>query len=106
MRITSILLSALLAGGMVVAGVWAWQQAQDLVLDHWNAGRPELAEWAIRSAAVSLVALAQVGRYAVRRRPNLPAPDARFDPDPDCRRRVRVATRRRDRLRFGRKMSL
>jgi hypothetical protein len=60
MRITSILLSALLAGGMVLAGVWAWQQAQDLVLDHWNAGRPELAEWAIRSAAVALVALAQV----------------------------------------------
>lgn len=60
MRITTILLSALLAGVMVVAGVWAWQQAQDLVLDHWNAGRPELAEWAIRSAAVAVVALAQV----------------------------------------------
>ena len=60
MRITTILLSALLAGVMVVVGVWAWQQAQDLVLDHWNAGRPELAEWAIRSAAVAVVALAQV----------------------------------------------
>ena len=60
MRVMSILFSALVAGAMVVAGIWAWQQSQDLVLDHWNAGRPELAEWAIRSAAIAAVALAQV----------------------------------------------
>ena len=60
MRGISILFSALLSGGLVVAGIWAWQQAQDLVLDHWNAGRPELAEWAIRSGAIAAVALAQI----------------------------------------------
>ena len=60
MRATSILFSALLAGAMVLAGIWAWQQAQDLVLDHWNAGRPDLAEWAISSAAIAIVALAQI----------------------------------------------
>lgn len=60
MRTTSILFSALLACGMIVAGVWGWQQAQDLVLDHWSASRPELAEWAVRNAAIATVALAQI----------------------------------------------
>jgi hypothetical protein len=60
MRVMSILFSAALASGMVVAAIWGWQQSQDLVLDHWNAGRPELAEWAIRSAAIAVVALAQI----------------------------------------------
>jgi hypothetical protein len=60
MRVVSILFSSLLAGGMVVAAIWGWQEAQDLVLDHWNAGRPELAEWAVRSVAIAVVALAQI----------------------------------------------
>jgi hypothetical protein len=60
MRAASISFSAVLAGLLVVVGVWGWQQAQDLVLDHWNAARPELAESAVRSAAIALVALAQV----------------------------------------------
>jgi hypothetical protein len=60
MRTTSILFSAALAAGMILVGVWAWQEAQDLVLDHWSAARPELAEWAVRNAAIAIVALAQI----------------------------------------------
>jgi hypothetical protein len=60
MRATSIAFSALLASGMVVVAIWGWQEAQNLVLDHWNATRPELAEWAVRSTAIAIVALAQI----------------------------------------------
>lgn len=49
---------ALLAGAMVVAGLWAWQGAPDMVLD-WSLSRPEIATWAMRSAAVAIMAAAQ-----------------------------------------------
>jgi hypothetical protein len=52
--------AAVVAAATVVAGMWAWQQAQDLVLDYGAAGRPDIEAWAIRSAAVAAIALAQV----------------------------------------------
>ncbi|HEY2588523.1 MAG TPA: hypothetical protein VGI81_22470 [Tepidisphaeraceae bacterium] len=45
---------------LVVAVLWAWQGAQDVVLDHWVANRPDLAEWAVRIAAIAAIALAQM----------------------------------------------
>ena len=59
MRIVAIP-AAMIAGLTVVAGLWAWQQAQDLVLDYGTAGRPDVEAWAIRSGAVAAIALAQV----------------------------------------------
>lgn len=60
MRAILLVPAVLLCVVSVVAGLWVWQQAQDLVLDYANAARPEVAEWAVRSAAVAAVALAQV----------------------------------------------
>ena len=51
--------AAVLAGGMVVGGLWAWHAAPDLGLD-WEVGRPDLIAWAVRSSAVAGVAAAQV----------------------------------------------
>jgi hypothetical protein len=51
---------AAICGALVLLGLYSWQHAQDLVLDHWNPGRPDLAEWAVRSAAIAGIALAQV----------------------------------------------
>lgn len=59
MRATLTLQAVLLSAALVVAGLWAWSGAQDVVLDHWVAARPDLAEWAIRIAAVAAIALAQ-----------------------------------------------
>ena len=59
-RTTLMVQGVLVSLGLVVAGLWGWQQAQEIVLDHWLAGRPELAAWAVRIVAVAAVALAQV----------------------------------------------
>jgi hypothetical protein len=65
MRNAILLMSAaVLAGAMVVGGLWAWQSAGDLALD-WEVGRPEVTAWAVRSAAVAAVAAAQVILLAV-----------------------------------------
>jgi hypothetical protein len=42
--------------GLVVGGLWLWQQAPVLASD---ASRPDVAGWAIRSGAVAAVAAAQ-----------------------------------------------
>lgn len=60
MRTTLTLQAVLLAAALVVAGLWGWQQAQDIVLDHWIAGRPDLAAWAVRIGSVAAIALAQI----------------------------------------------
>ncbi|HSV16467.1 MAG TPA: hypothetical protein VLI90_19550 [Tepidisphaeraceae bacterium] len=45
-----------LAAILMVASLWAWQQAPHLVFD---ADRPDIALWAVRTTAVAAVALAQ-----------------------------------------------
>lgn len=52
-------LSALLASGLIIGGLWAWQNADDIVLD-WEVSRPQLILWSIRAASVAAVASAQV----------------------------------------------
>jgi hypothetical protein len=59
MKPIALFLVSVLSAAAVVAGLWAWQQAPDLVLD-WGAGRPEVAQWAVRSAAVAAIAGAQI----------------------------------------------
>jgi hypothetical protein len=49
----------MLAGAILVGGMWAWHAASDLALD-WDVGRPELIVWAIRSSAIAGEAAAQV----------------------------------------------
>ena len=59
LKVLTVPLAAAVGGALVVAGLWAWQGAPDMALD-WGAGRPEVATWAIRSAAVAVIAAAQV----------------------------------------------
>lgn len=59
MKTLGILVLSLLSTTAVAAGLWAWQQSQDFVLD-WGFGRPNVAEWAVRSAAVAVISAAQV----------------------------------------------
>jgi hypothetical protein len=58
-QVILVLPAAIIAGVMVFAGLWAWQGAGDWVLD-WNVGRPDVAVWAVRSAAIGIMAAAQV----------------------------------------------
>ena len=51
--------AALMAGVMVFASLRAWNAAGDWVLD-WNVTRPEVSVWAVRCAAVGVIAAAQV----------------------------------------------
>jgi len=44
---------------MVVASLWCWQNAAHLVRA-WDPDKPDVAAWAVRSAAVAVAALAQV----------------------------------------------
>jgi len=73
MRIVTMIVGGASGIALVVAGLWGWQEARDMVLD-WGAARPEVAAWAVRSAAVAAVAIAQVllvtavaGRFFRRR---------------------------------------
>jgi len=59
MKVVSGLFLILFSATAVVAGLWYGQQSQDLVLD-WGLGRPNVAVWAVRSAAVAAIAAAQV----------------------------------------------
>ena len=59
MRMLTIVMGGFTGIALVVAGLWGWQEARDMVLD-WGAGRPEVAAWAVRSAAVAAIAFAQV----------------------------------------------
>ena len=52
----SIVVAAALAAALMVSSLWAWQQAPHLVFD---ADRPDLALWAVRTAAIAVAALAQ-----------------------------------------------
>ena len=51
--------SALLAGALVFAALWAWQGAGDFV-SGWDVARPEVVVWAVKCGAVAAVAAAQV----------------------------------------------
>jgi hypothetical protein len=51
--------AAIAAVGMVVAALWAWQGAVDIVAD-WEVSRPGAILWAIRCGAIAAAALAQV----------------------------------------------
>ena len=55
MKAFSILFLILLSASLIIAGLWTWQQSQDLVLD-WGFGRPNIAQWAVRSAVVAAIA--------------------------------------------------
>jgi hypothetical protein len=59
MKAFSILFLVLLSASLIIAGLWTWQQSQDLVLD-WGFGRPNIAQWAVRSAVVAAIAAAQI----------------------------------------------
>jgi len=50
------LIVILISLGLVVGGLWLWTHARLLASD---AGRPDVAGWAIRSSAVAAVAAAQ-----------------------------------------------
>ena len=50
-------MGAIIAVGLVVAALWAWAASSQLVA---RADRPELALWAVRSAAIAAIAGAQV----------------------------------------------
>ena len=58
-RMTTMVCGAAAGMALVVAGLWAWQEGRDLVLD-WGATRPDVALCAVRSAGIAAVALAQV----------------------------------------------
>lgn len=49
--------AAVVAAGMVAASLWGWQNAANVAND-W--AQPDVAEWAFRSAAVGLAAVAQL----------------------------------------------
>jgi len=49
----------IVACGLIVLGLWTWEGASDLALD-WGASRPQVAAWAMRSAAVAALAGGQV----------------------------------------------
>ena len=49
--------AAVIAAGMVTASLWGWQNAA-AVTEQW--GQPDVAEWAVRSAAVCVAAVAQL----------------------------------------------
>ncbi|HEV2294545.1 MAG TPA: hypothetical protein VGR35_11875 [Tepidisphaeraceae bacterium] len=51
------LVIVLISLALVVGGLWSWQNAELLASD---AGRPDVAGWAIRSGAVAAVAMAQM----------------------------------------------
>ncbi|HVT88869.1 MAG TPA: hypothetical protein VHD56_08465 [Tepidisphaeraceae bacterium] len=51
------LMGTIVALGLVVAGVWGWGSAGRLSQ---QAGRPDLAWWAVKSGAVAALAAAQV----------------------------------------------
>lgn len=51
--------AAVFAAGLIVVALWAWQSASDIAIEYWGAGRPEVAAWSVRSAAVSVIAAAQ-----------------------------------------------
>jgi hypothetical protein len=53
----TMILGGALSVGLLVAALWVWQHAGDVVAD---AARPEVALWAVRSAAVAGAAVAQV----------------------------------------------
>jgi hypothetical protein len=53
----TMLLGAIVAVALVVVSLWGWAAAEQLVP---RAVRPELALWAVRSAAVAALAAAQV----------------------------------------------
>ena len=59
MRAAIMMVGGVGAVALVVAGLWAWEGARDMVLD-WGAGRPEVAAWAVRSAGIAAVAAGQV----------------------------------------------
>jgi len=59
MKVFAIFFLVLFSVVVVVAGLWLWPQASDMVLD-WGFGRPAVALWAVRSAAIAAVAGAQV----------------------------------------------
>jgi len=59
MKLFSILFLILLSAALIIAGLWAWQQSLDLVLD-WGFDRPNIAQWAVRSAVIAMIAAAQI----------------------------------------------
>ena len=52
-------LAAVVAAGLVAASLWGWQHASR-VADAWAWARPDIAEWAVRSVAVAVAAVAQL----------------------------------------------
>jgi hypothetical protein len=63
-RAIVILAAAIAAMAMMVAALWAWQNAPDMVAD-WDVLRPGQMVWAIRTAAIATAALAQVVIFGV-----------------------------------------
>jgi hypothetical protein len=63
-RAIIVIAAAIAAMGMVVAALWAWQGAPDMV-DDWDVLRPDQMLWAIRSGAIAAAALAQVVIFGV-----------------------------------------
>jgi hypothetical protein len=59
MKVISIVLLVALSAAAVTASLWAWQQSLDLVLD-WGFARPAVAQWAVRSTSVAVIAASQV----------------------------------------------
>ena len=60
MRTILMLPAAVVSVAAVVGGICAWMGAQDIAIDFFNAARPEVALWAVRSGAIALIALAQM----------------------------------------------
>jgi hypothetical protein len=63
-RAIIIVAAAIAAIGMMVAALWAWAGAPDMVAD-WDVLRPDQMLWAIRSGAIAAAALAQVVIFGV-----------------------------------------
>ena len=55
----AIAAGVLVAVALMVAGLYAWRHASAIAGD-WNATRPYIAAWAVRSAAIALASIAQV----------------------------------------------
>src|SRR5947199_405248 len=54
MRVVTMISGGVSGVALVVAGLWALQEARDMVLE-WGAARQEVAAWGVRSAGIAAV---------------------------------------------------
>src|SRR6476646_1488155 len=58
-QVFQVLVAVAAAIGLVIAGLWGWQAAADLV-SQWAVARTDVMVWAIRCGAIAVIALGQL----------------------------------------------